>query len=80
MLVDDGSNDASTAIAKDYEVQHPEKIRYLEHPGHINKGMSAARNLGLKQARGEYVAFLDADDVWTASKLADQIAILDSTP
>ena len=80
LLVDDGSNDASTAIAKDYEAQHPEKIRYLEHSGHINKGMSAARNLGLEQARGEYLAFLDADDVWTASKLADQIAILDTYP
>jgi glycosyltransferase involved in cell wall biosynthesis len=78
LLVDDGSSDASTAIAKAYEAQLPEKIRYLEHAGHLNKGMSAARNLGLELARGEYVAFLDADDVWTASKLADQITILDT--
>jgi glycosyltransferase involved in cell wall biosynthesis len=80
LLVDDGSNDASTAIAKRYEAQYPEKIRYLEHPGHFNRGMSAARNLGLEQARGQYVAFVDADDVWTASKLADQIAILETYP
>jgi glycosyltransferase involved in cell wall biosynthesis len=80
LLVDDGSTDASMAIAKGYEAQHPEKIRYLEHPGHINKGASPARNLGLEKARGEYVALLDADDVWTASKLADQIAILETYP
>ena len=80
LLVDDGSNDTSTAIARSYETQHLGKIRYLEHPGHINKGASSSRNFGLEQARGEYVAFLDADDVWTASKLADQIAIMEKNP
>ena len=80
LLVDDGSSDASIAITKDYAARYPEKIRYLEHPGHINRGMSAARNLGLRHARGDYVAFIDADDVWMPSKLADQVAILDAYP
>src|SRR5215211_5603498 len=59
LLVDDGSTDYSTQIALRYAEHYPEKVRYLEHPGHENRGMSAARNLGLSHARGEYVAFLD---------------------
>src|SRR5262249_17564828 len=80
LLVDDGSTDASTVLSKDYAARYPEKIHYLEHPGHINRGMSAARNLGLRHARGDYLAFIDADDVWMTSKLADQVAFLDAHP
>jgi glycosyltransferase involved in cell wall biosynthesis len=53
LLVDDGSSDAITRIAQDYALRHPGKVRYLEHAGHANRGMSATRNLGLSQARGE---------------------------
>ena len=80
LLVDDGSRDASTATARYYASQHPTTIRYLEHEEHENRGMSAARNLGIRHARGEYVAFLDADDVWLPTKLEQQVAILDSQP
>jgi glycosyltransferase involved in cell wall biosynthesis len=80
ILVDDGSTDASTAIARDYAGREPGKIRYLEHPGHANLGMSAARNLGVANARGEFVGFLDADDVWLPEKLREQLAILDANP
>jgi glycosyltransferase involved in cell wall biosynthesis len=80
LLVDDGSTDASTEIALRYAELYPEKIRYLEHPGHENRGASAARNLGIADARGEYIAFLDADDVWLPHKLQEQVAILDSHP
>jgi glycosyltransferase involved in cell wall biosynthesis len=80
LLVDDGSTDASTNIAQDYAEQRPDQIRYLEHPGHVNCGMSASRNLGIKQSKGKYIAFLDADDVWFPNKLEDQICILESHP
>jgi glycosyltransferase involved in cell wall biosynthesis len=80
LLVDDGSTDGSTAIARDYAAREPGKIRYLEHPGHANLGMSAARNLGVANARGEFVGFLDADDVWLPGKLREQLAILDAHP
>jgi glycosyltransferase involved in cell wall biosynthesis len=80
LLVDDGSTDASTRIARDYAAAHPDKIRYLEHPGHVNNGMSAARNLGIEAARGEYLGFLDADDIWLPYKLEEQIAILRERP
>ncbi len=80
MLVDDGSNDSSSTIARDYAARYPGKIRYLEHAGHANRGMSASRNLGIQHARGDYIAFIDADDVWMTSKLADQVAFLDDNP
>jgi glycosyltransferase involved in cell wall biosynthesis len=80
LLVDDGSTDGSTAIAQRYAKQYPEKVRYLEHNGHQNRGMSASRNLGINNAKGEYIAFLDADDVWLPPKLERQVAILDLQP
>ncbi|MEW6297495.1 MAG: glycosyltransferase family A protein [Thermodesulfobacteriota bacterium] len=80
LLVDDGSTDASTSIAKRYAAQYPKQICYLEHPGHQNRGMSASRNLGIAHAKGEFVAFLDADDVWLPHKLAEQVALLLAHP
>jgi glycosyltransferase involved in cell wall biosynthesis len=80
LLADDGATDASTAMARDYVAWHPDRVRYLEHEGHANRGMSATRNLGLAHARGEYVAFIDADDRWRPDKLRAQAAILDAHP
>lgn len=80
LLVDDGSVDGSTHMARAWAARHPERVRHLEHPRHENRGMSASRNLGLAHARGELVAFLDADDVWLPFKLAFQTAILDAHP
>lgn len=80
LLADDGSTDSSTAIAKRYAQQYPEKVRYLEHEGHQNRGMSATRNLGIRHAEGEYIAFLDADDVWLPHKLEQQVEIMQSQP
>jgi glycosyltransferase involved in cell wall biosynthesis/SAM-dependent methyltransferase len=80
LLVDDGSLDASSAIAQRHATRDPERVRYLEHPGHTNLGMSASRNLGLAHARGAYVAFLDADDVWLRHKLSMQVGILEAHP
>ena len=80
LLVDDGSTDESTEIAKQYARQSPEKVRYLEHEGHQNHGMSAARNLGILHAKGEYISFLDGDDVWVPQKLERYLAIIESQP
>lgn len=80
ILVDDGSSDASTAIAHRYAEQYAERIHYLEHSGHQNRGMSASRNLGVRHARGRYLAFLDADDVWLPQKLLEQVMILERYP
>src|SRR4051794_24620177 len=78
-LVDDGSTDESTQIARTYAAQYP-NVFYLEHEGHGNQGMSASRNLGIRHARGQFVAFLDADDLWLPTKLAEQVALLLAHP
>ncbi len=80
ILVDDGSTDESTAIARYYAEQHSEKIRYFEHHAHQNRGMSASRNLGISRAKGKYIAFLDSDDVWLSHKLEQQAVILENRP
>lgn len=79
-LVDDGSTDGSAAIARDYQSRHPDRIRLLQHPGHENHGAAASRNLALHHAKGELVAFIDADDRWRPGKLSAQIALLDKSP
>jgi glycosyltransferase involved in cell wall biosynthesis len=80
LLVDDGSTDGSTAIARRYAAQDPDRVRYLEHPNHQNRGMSASRNLGIAKARGTLIALLDSDDVWLPEKLRQQVALLESNP
>jgi glycosyltransferase involved in cell wall biosynthesis len=80
LLVDDGSTDGSTAIAQRYAQQYPDKIRYLEHDRHQNRGKSVSRNLGITSGRGKYLALLDADDVFLPEKLEKQVAILESQP
>jgi glycosyltransferase involved in cell wall biosynthesis len=80
LLVDDGSADGSTEIARRYERRGSGKIRYLEHEAHRNRGKSVSRNVGVASARGEYVSFLDADDVFLPSKLERQVGLLDAYP
>lgn len=80
LLIDDGSTDGSTALARRYADEWPGKVRCLEHPGHENRGISASQNLGLRTATAPYVAFLDSDDVWFRSKLEEQVALLDAQP
>jgi len=80
ILADDGSRDPCTNLAKSYAERFAPHVRYVCHEGRKNRGMSATRNLGLAHARGELVAFIDADDVWSPSKLREQLAILGAHP
>jgi glycosyltransferase involved in cell wall biosynthesis len=80
LLVDDGSTDHSTVIAVEYAERYSEKIRYFQHQDHQNFGKSSSRNLGIREAKGVYIVFLDADDILLPQKLEHQAAILDSHP
>ncbi len=73
LLVDDGSTDDGRQICDRYALAHPERIRVLDHPGH--KGLPASRNLGVASARGEFIAALDADDVWLRHRLEHQVGL-----
>jgi len=75
LLVDDGSTDGSSRIAGELS-GHDTRISCLAHPGGANRGPAASRNVGIAAARGELLAFLDADDVWRPTKLAEQLGIL----
>src|SRR3954452_7696310 len=71
IVVDDCSKDATSEIVAAYR---DERIRLLHLPH--NQGVSGALNEGLSIARGEYIAFLDADDEWLPTKLAKQVPVL----
>lgn len=74
LLVDDGSSDKSRDIACGFLKKHPEKIRLLNHSNNKNKGASAARNLGLKNAKGEFITFLDSDDIFYSTTIEKELA------
>jgi glycosyltransferase involved in cell wall biosynthesis/peptidoglycan/xylan/chitin deacetylase (PgdA/CDA1 family) len=80
VLVDDGSRDRSTEIARRYARNRPERVQYVEHSGHRNLGMSASRNAGITAARGAYIGFLDSDDVLLPHALQTLAAALDAAP
>lgn len=72
IMIDDGSTDGSATIIKN----HPD-IHYVYQD---NRGPAAAKNAGVKIAKGEYVAFLDADDLWASDKLSKQVACMEASP
>lgn len=76
VLVDDCSNDGSAKIIKDFQKTHPEIVYFLQEK---NMGAGAARNKALELAKGQYVAFLDSDDVWLPEKISRQIELMNST-
>ncbi len=73
IVVDDGSTDETRAALAPYMG----RIRYFHQ---VNQGTAAARNAGVRQARGELLAFLDNDDIWLPEKLALQVRVLQGSP
>lgn len=74
ILVDDGSTDGSATIARRYE---PRGVRVLEQD---NRGASAARNRAYRECRGDFIQFLDADDLISPDKIARQVEALLNRP
>ncbi len=73
ILVNDQSTDNSLAVLEDYAMQDS-RIKYITLKE--NSGAAVARNTGLEQAQGDYIAFIDSDDVWHPDKLAKQLAFM----
>jgi glycosyltransferase involved in cell wall biosynthesis len=73
IVIDDGSTDSTAAVARAF-AQSDERVRVISFP---NGGVAKARNIGINEAAGELIAFLDADDLWHPTKLERQVAALD---
>lgn len=67
LIVDDGSTDSSLKLVSEYS---DKRVKVFTK---VNGGVSSARNLGIKESRGDYIAFCDSDDVWKIDKLEKQI-------
>ena len=76
IIVDDGSVDGTTSLALRLMAVDPRVRLILQE----NRGLSASRNRGFLEARGDLIAFLDHDDLWHPAKLAQQVARLDANP
>jgi glycosyltransferase involved in cell wall biosynthesis len=73
LIIDDGSDDNTRAVAESFGA--PAIYQYQPH-----LGVSAARNLGLKLSQGEFIAFLDSDDLWRKEKIGTQMSFLKAFP
>lgn len=76
IIVDDGSTDNTREVAQRY-IQQDIRIRYVYQ---MNRGLSGARNTGITEARGEFLAFLDADDEWEPEFLQTCVTALEKRP
>lgn len=76
LVIDDGSTDNTTDIVNDF-CQRDSRIRLISQN---NQGVSVARNTGINMAQGEFIAFIDSDDLWLPNKLAKHVQHLSANP
>jgi glycosyltransferase involved in cell wall biosynthesis len=76
IVVDDGSTDETCVLLGEY-LNKDIRFKYLVKPADIKKGASSSRNLGLKIAKGEYIQFLDSDDILAKNKIEMQLELLE---
>jgi len=77
IIVDDGSTDNSPKIAKDFILNRGGRWKYIRQD---NRGQASARNVGIEESKGRYIAFLDADDFWPADKTYTQFLAMEADP
>lgn len=80
VLVDDGADAETEACLRRLEREHPGAVRIVRHADRGNHGPGASRNLGVRESKGEYVCFLDSDDVALPHRFDRAVAILDQEP
>ena len=73
IVVDDGSKDGTEEVARSFG----DRIRYIKQP---NQGVSAARRMAIREATGDWIAFLDSDDLMAPEKLEKQVAVIEANP
>ena len=78
IIVNDGSTDRSKEKVLKYKQKYPDLHILLVNQE--NRGVSKARNVGLKRATGKYIALLDSDDIWLPNKIKRQVEILEHNP
>lgn len=79
-LIDDGSTDSSNKIAEEYACKFNRQIFSLQHPDGQNKGASAARRVGFDRAKGEFITFLDSDDVYFPNTIENELNWFSQNP
>jgi len=79
IIINDGSTDDTEATIEQYINQHP-LSDHIQFHKQINNGVAATLNRGVSLARGQYIAFIDADDIWEPNKLSKQMAVIKKQP
>jgi glycosyltransferase involved in cell wall biosynthesis len=74
IVIDDGSIDETRSIAQSYKARLGSRLQYVYQS---NRGQPAARNVGIRMAQGEFIAILDADDIWLPDRLSRGVAVLE---
>jgi len=80
VIVDDGSKDHSISVINSFVSAHPDKIKLLTHPDNINKGIKETNELAFANIKGEYLAFLESDDIWKPDCLEKKVSALKNNP
>ena len=77
IIVDDGSSDDSVEVIEEYVKKYPDNIKLFFHESRVNKGLAETYKLGLSKCDGEFVAFIEADDIWHLDYLSSKIPIFE---
>lgn len=78
IIIDDGSTDDSIKILEEWRSCFPDVIKIVKHPNNQNLGLTGTYKLALEHARGEYIAFLEADDVWSEDYLERKVNVFNT--
>lgn len=78
-MVDDGSTDGTADVIMEYTLKD-DRFNFYRRPNNFIKGASPCRNFGLKQAKGQFIQFLDSDDLLNERKLEEQLKVLQKSP